>query len=367
VTIGADLPLSGDDAVDGLPVRDAIMLALAKAGNVCGASSHRDACVEVKPVMVDDVNKGIHDPATGAANIKRLASDHAVLGVVGPLYDSVARSEIPAANAAGLPLISPANTDVCLTQEPADGQCQGLAAKLRPHQPNTYFRVVTTELNEASAAADVSYRTLRAGHAFIVEGQSALAHALAASFRTRFIHDGGKLVDKPGADLIYFADSDLLAAATLRKQMTATNAQMPLVGTDALESDQFARAAGLSARGTYYTAVGAFPPNTKTAASFVAAYRQRYARDPSIVDLAAFDATGVLLNAIGRAIDDAGGQIPSRPQVLRELAATSSFSGAMGSFGFDARGDTSLKWVSVFQWLASTDRAGRFTAQIAVG
>jgi len=123
VQLGAELPLSGDDAPDGIPVKNAVELAVKKAGVVCGAASHTDACVTLQLVTYDDVIKGIHDPAQGAKNIRLLAADDRVVGLVGPLYDSLARSELPAANGAGLAMISPANTDECLTQEPPDGHC----------------------------------------------------------------------------------------------------------------------------------------------------------------------------------------------------------------------------------------------------
>ncbi|HET9849801.1 MAG TPA: hypothetical protein VFR68_14750, partial [Candidatus Dormibacteraeota bacterium] len=73
--IGADLPLSGDDAPDGIPVKNAIALTIQQAGQVCGAASHRDACVTLQTVFADDVNKGIHDPATGAENVRAMVSD----------------------------------------------------------------------------------------------------------------------------------------------------------------------------------------------------------------------------------------------------------------------------------------------------
>ncbi len=365
MTIGADLPLSGDDAVDGLPVRDAITLAITKAGSVCGVSSHADACLTVKPLLLDDVSEGIHDPAKGAKNVQQLAGDPSVLGVIGPLYDSVARSEMPIANAGGLSLISPSTTDPCLTQEPAGNLCQGLAARLRPRGPNTYFRVLATALSQAPAAADAAYHTLGKRHAFIVDGQTSIAHLLASAFAARFTHDGGTITDAGGADLVYFAGADIGAAASLRGQMAAANPGIVVVGTDALGSDQFARAVGLTVRNSYYTAVGPYPPATRTAADFVKAYRGAYGRDPGVSALAAYDATGVLLSAISRAIDDAGGAPPTRAQVLSELSHTSGYSGAMGRFGFDSGGDTTLRWVSLYEWLAPTDRFGHFTAELA--
>jgi branched-chain amino acid transport system substrate-binding protein len=367
LTIGADLPLSGDDAVDGAPVQNGISLALSDRGSVCGAASHSDACLTLRLRLLDDVVKGIHDPTMGRSNVRLLAGDPAVVGMVGPLYDSVAKAEIPVANAAGLAIVSPANTDACLTQEPADGQCQGLARSLRPHDTNTYFRVVTTQLSEGAAAADLAYRSLAKRRAFVVKDASPQAPALATAFSARFIRDGGRFVEQVSADVIYFAGSDLTVGAGLRKQMAGTSPQIPLIGSDALATDQFAKAAGAGARGSYYTLVGPDPASTRSAAAFVRQYRKRFGREPNTASLAAFDATGVLIDAIARAIDDTGGNQPNRAEVLSELAKTSAYAGAMGSFGFDALGDTTLRWVAAYQWLAPTDPAGRFMAEFTVG
>lgn len=317
-------------------------------------------------MFLDDVNKGIHDPATGAANVRRLGADSSVMGMIGPLYDSVAQSELPVANQAGLAMISPSNTDVCLTQEPADGHCQGLAGGLRPHHTNNYFRVIPTELSQGAAAADLAYHALSKRHAYVVADSTWLGQVLANEFRAQFAHDGGSLVDQLTADVIYDPGDNVVPTAALRRQLTLTAPQLPLVGTNALATDEFAKAAGPAVRNSYYTMLGPYPPATASAAAFRRAYRQRYGAEPATSALAAFDATGVLLAAIGRAIDDAGGKLPNRQQVLQELTSTNGYAGAMGRFGFDGQGDTTLKWVSCFQWLAPTDRSGRFAAQFAV-
>ena len=367
LTIGADLPLSGDDAVDGIPVRNAINLALAQHPSVCGTSSHQDACVHLSPSFSDDVNKGIHDPAQGADNIRSLANDPTVVAVVGPLYDSVARSEIPVAESAGLALVSPSTTDPCLTQPSAPFGCQVAGASQNPGHKHSFFRVVGSQLSEAPAAADLAYRLLGKRNAYVVNDGSPMSHALATALVLRFTHDGGRIVDQSGADVIYEAGSDLAGAAALRRQLEALSPVPPLIGSDAFASDQFAKAAATAVRGSYYTVVGADASNTKSAAAFGRNYGQRFGRPPTSSSLAAFDATGVVIDAIARAIDEAGGSTPSRSQVVDELAKTSDYAGALGHFGFDGHGDTTLRWVSCYQWLAPTDPSGRFTTEIAVG
>src|SRR2546422_7933186 len=198
VKLGADLPLSGDDAPDGIPVKNAIELAIKQAGLVCGAAAQRDACVHLEAVIEDDVSQGIHDAAKGAQNVQRLAADGRMIGMVGPLYDSLAKSELPVANPAQLAMVSPAVTDECLTQEPADGHCGGLAARLRPGGGNTFFRVVTTQLDEGAAGADLAFRTLGKRQAFVLSDQSPFGQAVARAFADRFARDGGTVVEPSG-------------------------------------------------------------------------------------------------------------------------------------------------------------------------
>src|ERR1700694_4828363 len=75
IKLGVDLPLSGDDAPDGLPAKNAIDLAIKQAGRVCGLTSHPDACFDLQAVAYDDVSHGIHGPAKGAKNVELLAAD----------------------------------------------------------------------------------------------------------------------------------------------------------------------------------------------------------------------------------------------------------------------------------------------------
>ena len=372
--IAADLPLMGDDAPDGLPVRAAFDLALKKSARVCGAASHRDACVTVQGVSFDDVNKGIHDPATGASNVRTMADDAHIVAMIGPLYDSLARSELPVANAASLAMISPANTDECLTLDPSDGHCHGLALSLRRSGINNYFRVVTTQLVEGQAAAEFAYRNLGKRRAFLTDDRTPLGHALGGQFDDRFRRDGGADLnanDLPGAramgaDLVYYGGSDVNAAAALRRDVAAQLPGVPFIGTDRISSNQFALASGPAVRGSYYTVPGPYPTALKSAASFLKDFRATTGQDATPTAIMAFDATNLELAAIGRAIDDDGGAVPTRSQVLREIAVTQDFSGVMGSISFDTHGDTTLKLVSVFQWMAPGDRSGRFAAQLSV-
>src|SRR5215472_10107793 len=76
VKIGADLPVSGADASDGVPTQNGVKMAVidANAQNMApGFTFQAD--------LLDDAVNGVHDPGQGAKNIQALASDPTVIGV----------------------------------------------------------------------------------------------------------------------------------------------------------------------------------------------------------------------------------------------------------------------------------------------
>ena len=61
-----------------------------------------------------------------------------------------------------------------------------------------------------------------------------------------------------------------------------------------------------------------------------------------------------------------GGKTPTREQVLTEISRTSNDAGAMGTMSFDAQGDTTLKLLAAYQWVAAAEGTGRFLADLVV-
>jgi branched-chain amino acid transport system substrate-binding protein len=93
--------------------------------------------------------------------------------------------------------------------------------------------------------------------------------------------------------------------------------------------------------------------------SVVAAYRKAHSKPEDInpYTFAAYDAALVLLDAIARAVDGNRGKVPSRQQVVDEIAKTRSFRGVTGTFSFDANGDATTPPMTVYQvrngrWIA---------------
>ncbi|HEY8677269.1 MAG TPA: branched-chain amino acid ABC transporter substrate-binding protein [Candidatus Dormibacteraeota bacterium] len=387
IKIGIDLPVSGSDASDGQPTQNGAKLAITQAAKVCGASSHTDACFTLQALPLDDAVNGVHDAAQGAKNVSQFIADSSVLGMVGPFNSNVARAEIPLANTAGLAMVSPSNTGECLTQEPADGHCAGQAAKLRPKGGNNYFRVCTTDLIQGPAGADFAYKKLSKTKVFVMNDQQTYGLGIAKNFAAQFVKDGGTVLNSDlggfdptstsdfhsfinkakslGADVVYFGGTTSDKGGQIRKQMAGL-LDVPYVAGDGISGDQFAKDADGNAANSYFTVAGPYPQKLSTAQTFNSDYKKAFGEDVGAYSAQGFDGAGVIIAAIKRAIDDAGGNMPSRDQVTKQLAQTKDYHGAIGTTTFDSNGDTTLKIITIYKWTSPNDTGGTFVDQVTV-
>lgn len=380
IKIGIDLPVTGADASDGLPTQKGAQLAIQKAGKVCGASSHTDACFTLQDFPLDDAVNGVHDPAQGGKNMQQFVSDSAVLGMVGPFNSSVARVEIPIANTVGLAMVSPANTNECLTQEPADGHCAGQAAKLRPTGKNNYFRVCTTDLIQGPAGADFAYKKLSKTKVYVLNDQQTYGLGIAQNFAKQFKADGGTVLNSDlggfdpasatvsdfkakinqakslGADVVYYGGTTATKGGLVRKAMQGI-LDVPYVAGDGISGTQFLTDAAPNAANSYFTVAGPYAQKLASAATFLTDYKTKYGEDSGAYSAQAYDAAGVIIAAISRAIDDAGGNMPTRDQVTAQVAKTHGYSGVIGTTTLDASGDTTLKIITIYKWNPDTSKS----------
>ena len=393
IKIGIDLPVSFSDASDGGPTLKGAKLAIKQAAKVCGASSHSDACFTLTAFPLDDATAALggHDPAQGAANVRQFIADNTVLGMVGPFNSSVAKAEIPINNQVNLAMISPANTNECLTQTPADKHCQvsgqELKNTLRPTGKNNYFRVCTTDLIQGPAAADFAYNKLGKKKVFILNDQQTYGLGIAQNFAKQFAADGGTVLNSDlggfdptsvkdfhnllsrassqGADVVFFGGTTATGGGQIRKQMKGI-LNVPYVAGDGISGNEFAKQAADNANESYFTVAGPYPQKLSTAQTFNADYKKEYSEDVGAYSAQAYDAAKIIIAAISRAIDDAGGNTPSRDQVTAQVAKTQNYKGVIGTTSFDANGDTTLKIITVYKWTSATDTGGTFVDQVTV-
>jgi branched-chain amino acid transport system substrate-binding protein len=103
-----------------------------------------------------------------------------------------------------------------------------------------------------------------------------------------------------------------------------------------------------------------------SAQKFNSDYKAEYGQEVGAYSAQAYDAANIILAAIGRAIDDAGGNMPTRDQVTAQVAKTQNYKGVIGTTSFDANGDTSLKIITIYKWASANDTGGSFVDQVTV-
>jgi branched-chain amino acid transport system substrate-binding protein len=151
-------------------------------------------------------------------------------------------------------------------------------------------------------------------------------------------------------DAIYFGGIIENNAAQLIKDKVGAgmpNDDVLFVGPDGIFVDELLSQAGDAAEGIYVT-FGGLPESELSAEGqeFVETYESKYDDQIQPYTAYAYEAANVMLDAIERAADDAGG-VPERQAVVKEVFATKDFEGVLGTWSFDEDGDTSLTELSV--------------------
>jgi branched-chain amino acid transport system substrate-binding protein len=363
IKIGVDLPVSGADAAIGVPTQNGAVLAIESANK----SGFTGGVFKLEASLLDDAVQGKHDPAAGAQNVKTFIADGAVLAMVGPFNSNVAKSEIPLTNDAGLAQISPSNTN--------DGLTVGDdAKKLRTAHPDTnaYFRVCTKDSRQGGALAQFAQK-LGYKKVFIIDDNETYGKGLADSFDAAYKGLGGTVlghehitanqqdfkalltkVHSTAPDAVFFGGNTSTGGGLLRRQMgdvgmTAT----PFMGGDGIsDTAEFVKQAGAMAQNVYYSFAAPDAEKLPTAKAFVTAYKARFNSEVGPYSAPAFAATQIIIAAIERAVKDNGGKMPTRADVLKNIASTSEYPTPIGKIGFDANGDTTAPILTLKRMVA---------------
>lgn len=367
VTLASDLPVSGSDASDGKPTQNGAQLAVDQANK----NKTLGGCT-IKFDAKDDasVALGKHDPQQGAQNITELAGDASVLGVVGPFNSSVAKAEMPIANKANLPLISPSNTNPGLTIVGSNPDID--TSSLRPTGTISYFRVCTTDIGQGKADAQEAFQTLGLKKAYVFDDQETYGKGLSDQFE-KFYHGLGgtvaKRVSLPGdtkdfsaqlteakglsVDVVFFGGTSSNGGGIIKKQMATIIPSVKYVGGDGIVDDEFFTEAGAQAEGAYGSVAAPDPTKLSTAAQFITDYKAAFNGDPGAYSANAYDAMNVLIQAVKTAITNNGGKLlssgPAFREAVRKAITQTSYDGAIGHTSFDSNGDTSNVLLTIFQ------------------
>ncbi|MET9852500.1 bifunctional serine/threonine-protein kinase/ABC transporter substrate-binding protein [Streptomyces sp. NPDC006450] len=352
VVIGVDAPLSGDLSAMGVGMKNSADLAVRtsnRTGHVPGVK------FEIK--ALDDEAS----PAKGRPNATRFVDDAKVLGVVGPLTSSVAKTMAEPLGQANLLNVSPANTDPVLTLGPHWAK----GSKSRPYK--TYFRTVATDVDQGPFAAQYLHDEAGKRKLYVIDDGSAFGTGLTSGFRTAFTKLGGTVVGTDrvdpaqkdfsylasqmrasGADAVYFGGY-YDTAGPLSEQLKRAGVTIPLMGGDGVFDQQFITT-NPKAEGDLATGIGVPAEELAKGRDFLSEYQEAgYPEAAGSYGPYAYDATWAVIEAVKAVMKAHGGVLPQdarakMPQAVSGLA----FDGVTGRVAFDEYGDTVNRQLTVY-------------------
>jgi branched-chain amino acid transport system substrate-binding protein len=265
-----------------------------------------------------------------------------VAGVVGPFNGNVAKAEMPISNQAPIALISPANTNQCLTKNTPESGCTGsanLIPTLRPSGKVTYFRIATTDDHQGPAMADYLYKTLHYKTVYVIDDAETYGIGIANTFSKEWQSNGGTVLGRSSEpstttsyvsvltqiapkhpDVIYFGGNNSTGGDLIRQQMQQVPGLQttPLAGGDGVVTSDYSHIIPFTKGGPTYGTVatvdealanGAHTPQNSSDTAGAQAFRQ------------------AVINAIQNI----------------------SFDGVLGHQSFDANGDTTNKVITIYK------------------
>jgi branched-chain amino acid transport system substrate-binding protein len=355
VKIGVDLSLTGADAQGAIREKDAIQMAFdaANQGNAVPG-------VTFEVLWLDDgtATAGQYDPAQAATNARKMVSDAAVVGALGPMMSGAGKAMTPILSQGGLATITPSSTNPDITNPK-------FASQYRPAGKAIYFRTVTTDAFQGPNMANFYAEKLKVKSVYILDDSGAFGVGVADTFEAQAKKKGINVMGRdrldPKApdyttvltkikslnpDAIYFGGVSQ-AGVKVAKQSYDIMPKMIRGGPDGTYGADFLSGAGFPAVEGWYSTIAAphLTDDTK-AEQFVNAFKGAFGMSPDDYCITAYDAALVMIDAVKRVA--ATGKPVTRESVQAALT-TSKVPSIQGTISFDANGDLADRTVSVFQ------------------
>jgi branched-chain amino acid transport system substrate-binding protein len=361
IEIWSSLPRQGSSKAQSDTIVNAINLALEEKKGVAGGYT-------VKYTDKDDSTAaaGKWDEATEIKNANDAVADDKLVAYIGTFNSGAAKLSIPILCGKGIAMVSPANTYPGLTKAG-----KGEADEPDKYYPNgctrNYFRVVAADDLQGLAGAKWAAK-LGAKNVYVLDDTELYGKGIADVFNkeapgaglTVLGRDGidGKATDykalaekikATNPDLVYFGGITQNNAGQLWRDLRDAMPSVKLMGPDGILEQEWIDAAGEAAEGTYIT-FGGLPADKLTGkgADFVKNYNAKYPNNPPEAYTAyGYEAAGTVLAAIETAAAaNPADTLALRAGVLKAIAATKDYDGALGKWSFNAEGDTSLTAMS---------------------
>ena len=398
IKIGVSLPLSGASASDGQPTLKGAEFAVNQQNAKGGIDGF-----QLQVVSKDYAPAGTPDPAVGKNDMLALVGDTSVLAVMGPFNSGVAKQQLPVANQASLVLVSPANTNPCLTVDLAACHFPQIGfwpSQLRPYGPNNYFRVAATDVYQGGAAADYAFTTLGLRTVGVFNDESSYGIGIAEYFAEHFCKLGGMVVggcsataaggvsgikqydptstasfaamlnslQQGGAKGLYAGGNASLKLCVARNQSNGIFASDSafLMGDGGVDSECIDTAAG-QAKGMVGTVAAEDQSKLSAdAKKMVTDFKAAMGSGPTdfgAYTVAAYAATQTIIAGLDKAIKANNGNMPSRAQVRDAMSNLPPVATPLGNVSYDKNGDTTQQIIAFYK----ADAKGSGSSELTCG
>jgi branched-chain amino acid transport system substrate-binding protein len=308
IKIASATPLSGPQAQSGESIKLGAQMGIDELkGEI------EDLGFKVEFVPQDDQG----DPKMGVAVAQKLITDPNVLAVVGHYNSGV---EIPASEVYAKEnlLTIPIASNPTITQ-------RGL---------NNIARVSTPDDVQAVTAARYAADVLKAKTMFVVHDKTAYGQGVADPFRASAEELGIEAVGYEGItqgevdfsgvvnnivqkkpDVVYFGGVQA-EWGLLVKQMSEKGVKAAMIGADGVDSPDLVKIASKYIVGTYYTSMAPDLTRTDEGKAWMDQYQQKFGKAPEAWSVFGYEGAVTAIKAIAMAIEDNGGKMPTRQQVI---------------------------------------------------
>ena len=369
IDIYSSLPLQGASSAQTVPLVNGIKLALSQANNKAGQWT-------VKYQSLDDSTAaaGEWDPTQTAANARKAAADPNAVYYIGEFNSGASEVSIPILNQAGIPQVSPANTYVGLTtNEP--GSAPDEPQKYYPTGKRNYLRIVPKD--SIQAAADLlALKQAGCTKVAVANDKEAYGAGLAkllelekGDYGINIVSNTGidpkapnfrsyaATLKSQGANSFEFAGIVSNGGVQITKDVHAALPTAKILGPDGMCTSSWTNAkdGGVPAAIDPFLLctvatldLSAYPGGKQ----FLAAYKAKYGvSDPDPYAIYGYEAMQLGLQTIAKL----GANGDNKADVLKALFATKNRSSVLGTYSFNANGDTTLKSYGVYKVGSSGD------------
>lgn len=336
VKVGFAAPLTGDNAVYGQGMQNAVQLAIEEANSTEEVKA-KGFTFEIR--AEDDAG----DPKQAVNVANALAGDDAVVGIVGHFNSGCSIPAAPVYNEAKLAMVTvSSNPQLTAT---GLGNVNRIVAK--DDAQGGFAGTFATEQGWKNVA--------------VVDDATPYGQGLAAEFKKSFEKDDGKVVAeeriqpkevdfsalvtklksvKP--DAVYYAGAHT-EGALISKQMKEAGLKVPVMGGDMLYTPEFVKIAGAAnAEGDIATALGLPLEQQPKGAEFKQKYEAKFGKAPEAYDSYAYDAAWIVINA-AMATD------ANRFNMLDVIRKNTLQGGVTGDISFDTNGDNTQQVISAYK------------------